>query len=176
MHAKSGVDMMHWHQRLGHLNTSAIVQLARGSAVGIEIELGDAHEADCIACIEGKQHRLLFKTGRTRATKVGELLHMDLAGPMEITSFDNKHYFLIVIDDYSRAVWTSAIASKTEVVTKVREYIAQLENAFALKVKAVMADNGTEFINSEMNTFLRAKGIGLFTSVPYTPQQNGIAE
>jgi hypothetical protein len=49
-------------------------------------------------------------------TCVGELVHMDVAGPMEMTSFDNKKYFLIIVDDYSRAVWTSAIASKSEVV------------------------------------------------------------
>jgi hypothetical protein len=52
-------------------------------------------------CIERKQHKLPFKTGQTRAMHIGELLHMDLARPMEITSFDNKRYFLIVIDDYS---------------------------------------------------------------------------
>jgi transposase InsO family protein len=95
---------------------------------------------------------------------------------MEVASFDNKRYFLIIIDDYSRAVWTSPIASKTEVVQKVREYIAQLENAFCVTVQALMADNGTEFINTDMNSYLKSKGIGLFTSVPYTPQQNDVAE
>jgi histone deacetylase 1/2 len=101
---------------------------------------------------------------------------MDLAGPIEVMSFDNKKYFIIVIDDYSRAVWTSAIASKTEVVQKVQEYIAQLENAFSIKVQGLIADNGTEFINSEMNAFVKERGISLFTSVPYTPQQNGVVE
>jgi hypothetical protein len=39
-----------------------------------------------------------------------------------------------------------------------------------------MADNGTEFMNSEMMNFLRSKGIAMFTSVPYTPEQNSITE
>jgi transposase InsO family protein len=111
-----------------------------------------------------------------RVMHIGELLHMDLVGPMEITSFNNKRYFLIVVDNYSLAVWTSAIASKTEVIQKLCEYIAQLENAFRVKVQALIIDNGTEFVNSEMNQFLKGKGIGLFTSVLYSPQQNRVAE
>jgi hypothetical protein len=73
-------------------------------------------------------------------------------------------------------VWTSAIASKLEVVPKIKEYIACLENACSVNVQGIMADNGTEFVNSDMTNFLRSKGIAMFTSVPYTPQQNGIAE
>jgi hypothetical protein len=88
--AKAPVDLMHWHQRLGHLNASAIYQLAKGAATGIEIDGASEHNADCMACVEGKQHWLLFKSGCTHAMCVGELLHMDLAGPMEVTSFDNK--------------------------------------------------------------------------------------
>jgi hypothetical protein len=80
---------MQWHQRLGHLNTGTIMQLAKGTATGMEVDLSD-HHADCMACVEGKQHQLLFKSGRMRTTRIGELLHMDLAGPMEVTSFDNK--------------------------------------------------------------------------------------
>jgi hypothetical protein len=83
---------------------------------------------------------------------------------------------LIIIDNYSQAVWTSSIASKLEVVLKVWEYVAQLENAFSIRVQSVMADNGTEFVNSEMNTYLKSKGIALFNSVLDTLEQNRVAE
>ena len=39
-----------------------------------------------------------------------------------------------------------------------------------------MADNGTEFVNNEMNLYLRDKGITLYTAVPYTHEQNSIVE
>ena len=39
-----------------------------------------------------------------------------------------------------------------------------------------MADNGTEFVNNEMNRYLRDKGITLYISVPYTHEQNSIVE
>jgi transposase InsO family protein len=148
-----------------------------GAATGVEIDRGNGHsELDCLACIEGKQHKSPFKVGCTHATCIGELLHMDLAGPMERQSFDNKYYFIIIIDNYSCAIWSCPIASKLEVSMKVQEYIAQLENAFTIKVQSVVANNGMEFVNSEMNSYLKSKGIALFNSIPYTPEQNGVAE
>jgi hypothetical protein len=51
-----------------------------------------------------------------------------------------------------------------------------LETLYNIKVQGVMADNGTEFINSELTKHFKSKGITLFTSVPYTPEQNGVAE
>jgi IS30 family transposase len=129
-----------------------------------------------LACIEGKQHKQPFKMGQTRARHIGELLHMDLVGPMETMSLDMKQYFLIIVDDYSRTDWTENLASKLEVVPKVREYIQQLETLYCTKVEGVMVDNGTEFINTELLTFFQNKGIKVFTSIPYTPEQNGVAE
>jgi hypothetical protein len=32
----------------------------------------------------------------------GQLLHMDIVGPSQIRSMDDKWYILIIIDDYSR--------------------------------------------------------------------------
>ena len=98
---KPNNDAMHWHQRLGHLNITDIRNLAEKQATGIDIAYGNISSADCIACIQGKQHKLPFKTGCTRALHIGELIHMDLAGPMETTSFDGKKYFLIIVDNYT---------------------------------------------------------------------------
>ena len=101
MVARPTYDVMRWHQRLGHLNVAAVRDLARNHSTGIDLDEDAAYDTDCMACIQGKQHKLPFKTGRTRANHLGDLIHMDLAGPMEMTSINGKKYFLIIIDDYS---------------------------------------------------------------------------
>jgi hypothetical protein len=117
-----------------------------------------------------------FKTGRTRAASLGELIHMDLAGPMETVSLGGKKYFLLIKDDYSRAVWVEALALKSQVAAKVKEFITAFENGYNACVRGVMADNGTEFINADLQNFFKARGITFYSSVPYTHQQNGVAE
>lgn len=57
-------DVMRWHQRLGHLNVADVRNLTRNYALGINL---NEDNADCTACIHGKQHKLPFKTGRTCA-------------------------------------------------------------------------------------------------------------
>ena len=69
--------------------------------IGIDLDENAAYDADCMAWIQGKQHKLPFKTGRTHANHLGDLIHMDLAGPMETMSINGKKYFLIIINDYS---------------------------------------------------------------------------
>ena len=45
-----------------------------------------------------------------------------------------------------------------------------------LPVRRIRRDNGTEFTNHLLNSFLVSKGISHNFSAPYTPQQNGVVE
>jgi hypothetical protein len=44
------------------------------------------------------------------------------------------------------------------------------------KVKGLQSDNGGEFMSGAFQAYLREKGIVHYTSVPYTPPQNGVIE
>ncbi|XP_035838860.1 uncharacterized protein LOC118486484 [Helianthus annuus] len=49
-------------------------------------------------------------------------------------------------------------------------------DSFEAKVKIFRSDNGTEFVNAQMDTFVKSHGIIHQTSCTYTPQQNGVVE
>ncbi|GJV89079.1 retrovirus-related pol polyprotein from transposon TNT 1-94 [Tanacetum coccineum] len=51
-----------------------------------------------------------------------------------------------------------------------------VENQNDVKVKQIRTDNGTEFINHELESFYNEKGISQNFSSPVTPEQNGVAE
>jgi hypothetical protein len=101
---------------------------------------------------------------------------MGLAGPMETISLNGKRYFLLIKDNYSCGVWVEPLAAKTEVVAKVREFVNAFENGYNAHVRGVMADNGTEFVNADLQNYFKSRGIIFYSSVPYTHQQNGVAE
>ena len=51
-----------------------------------------------------------------------------------------------------------------------------LENASSKKIKILRYDNGEEYISNELLHICSQSGIQIQHSVPYSPQQNGVAE
>ena len=49
-------------------------------------------------------------------------------------------------------------------------------NNFGAKIKHIKSDNGTEFKNTGLDTYLDTLGITHEFSAPYMPQQNGVVE
>ena len=80
------------------------------------------------------------------------------------------------MDDFSRVTWTFLLKSKTQVPQTLINFILQIQTQFSKPVKQVRTDNGTEFLNSQCQTFFAAHGIIHQTSCVYTPQQNGVVE
>nr|GEV59148.1 ribonuclease H-like domain-containing protein [Tanacetum cinerariifolium] len=131
----------------------------------------------CVACKKGKQHRASCKT--KPVTSVDQplyRLHMDLFGPTFVKSLNKKSYCLVVTDDYNRFTWVFFLATKDETRPVLNTFITGLENQLSLKVKVIKSDNGTKFMNHDLNQFCGIKGIKREFSVPRTPQQNGIAK
>ncbi|KAE8664146.1 Serine-threonine protein kinase [Hibiscus syriacus] len=57
-----------------------------------------------------------------------------------------------------------------------RKWKAMVENETGLKVKRLRSDNGREYRNRRFRDFCTNNGIKIETTVPMTPQQNGVAE
>lgn len=83
---------------------------------------------------------------------------------------------LLFIDDFSRKVFVYTIKSKVEVITKFAEFKALVENLTGKKIKVLRTDNGTEYVNTEFHRLCKDNGIIHQRTVPYTPEQNGVAE
>ncbi len=97
-----------WHKWLAHLNMADVKQLASMST-GIDVDSANSLESQespesvCGACAIGKQNRTPSRKPHTRATKVGELVHTDLAGDGKIPQTDGgSRYVATMIDDYSQ--------------------------------------------------------------------------
>jgi hypothetical protein len=81
------VSLIKWHKRMGHRG----MRLVKDMAKGVVMEIIDLPQKiltlyDCMACTMSKSKRLPFKTGRTRAKWILELVHGDPAGPIPVES------------------------------------------------------------------------------------------
>ena len=111
-------------------------------------------------------------------TRSFELLHMDLFGPTHYSTLTTTAclYGFVIVDDYSRYTWVHIILYKTEVQDVFRRFANRATNNYGAKIKHIRSDNGTEFKNTGLDTYLDTLGITHEFSAPYTPQQNGVVE
>ncbi|GJT19061.1 retrovirus-related pol polyprotein from transposon TNT 1-94 [Tanacetum coccineum] len=99
---------------------------------------------------------------------------MDLCGPMRVESIHEKKYILVIVDDYTRLGWVRFL--KDETPEMIKKFIILTQHALNATVRYVRTDNGTEFVNKTLTEFYESVGITHNTSVPRTPQQNGVCK
>ena len=105
-----------------------------------------------------------------------ELLHMDLFGPNAYKSLGGNSLGLVIVDDFSRFTWVFFLDDKSQVQKIFKNFARKAKNQFEVKIKKVQSNNGTEFKNTNVDTFLDKEGISHEFSATRTPQQNGIVE
>ena len=101
-------------------------------------------------CQIGKQIRMSHqKLRHDTTTKVLELLHMDLMGPMQVESLGGKKYAYVVVDDFSRYTWINFIREKSDVFEVFKELCIKLQREKESPVIKIRSDHGKEFENNK---------------------------
>ncbi|KAJ9536569.1 hypothetical protein OSB04_un000268, partial [Centaurea solstitialis] len=105
-----------------------------------------------------------------------DILHMDLCGPMRVESLARKKYMLVLVDEYSRYTWLEFLRAKSDAADLIIAFIKHIQVLLGGQVKKLRSDNGTEFRNAKLQSFLEEVGISHNFSTVRTPQQNGVVE
>jgi transposase InsO family protein len=105
-----------------------------------------------------------------------DLVHTDVMGPMQTKTPGGCTYVVTFIDDYSRHVTVHFMKAKSEVLSKFKIFKAAMENATGKTIKRLRSDNGGEYTGRQFKEYLNHHDIKHEKTVPYTPQQNGLAE
>ena len=175
-----------WHMRYCHLGYDNLKILSGQNMVkGLDMTFNKKIN-DCEGCIMGKHMRTSFpKKSINVSTNVLELIHSDVVGPFNVDSLGGSRYFVTFIDDFSRYHTVYMMKHKSEVFEKFKQFVSMSENLFRNRVKKILfgncvkklrSDNGGEYSSNDLEQFCNDRGIIRETTVPYTPQQNGIAE
>ena len=165
-----------WHQRLGHLNTDSIKKLAKIS-VGLHLDDPNKDLGICETCAIGKITRSSFPKGKaTRASELLGIIHSDVCGPMQTTTFGGAKYFVTFIDDCSRVVTIYLLKQKSEAFEAFKSFEAWATTYTGKRIKILRSDPGGEYMSNKFRQHLSERGILHQKSVTDTPQQNGVAE
>ena len=166
-----------WHKRFCHLNSCSIKSLIKGNLVD-GLDLKNFENLDfCESCAHGKIHRLPFpKKSSRKCTAPLQLVHSDVCGKVSSQSLSGCSYFLTFVDDFSRYTWVYFLESKDEVYDKFREWKVLAENQTGQRLKVFRSDNGGEYKSNAFEHYLKSEGIIHETTIPHTPEQNGVSE
>ncbi|GJV44322.1 retrovirus-related pol polyprotein from transposon TNT 1-94 [Tanacetum coccineum] len=117
-----------WHRRLSHLNFGTINHLARHGLVRglLKLKFKKHHLCSACAMVKSKKKPHKRKSEDTNQEKL-YLLHMDLCGPMRVTSVNGKKYILIIVDDYSRFIWVKCLRLKDEALDFIIKFLKMIQ-------------------------------------------------
>lgn len=91
-------------------------------------------------------------------------------------SFWGDKYVLTFIDDFSRFSWVYFLKYKSDFFATFKTFTAFVEKQSSYSIKKLCTDNGGEYIDKEIIEYCREQDIQHHNFVPYTPEQNGVAE
>lgn len=119
-------------------------------------------------CYLEKQRKLPYHSSTSVAFHNFELLYFDIWGLLTSPSINNHKYFMSIIDDHTRFIWTFLLKLKYEVSFKVQNFITMIINQFNIIPKTIKLDNEPKFM---LNHFYVSKGTSHKNSYVETPNK-----
>eukprot|EP00795_Rhopilema_esculentum_P009995 gene9995-18622_t len=160
-----------WHEIMGHCNSRDIIKL-EGVVDGMKITSKDSFQCDI--CTEGKMTQYRNRSPDKRANAPLELVHVDLAGPIEPADRNGFRYVMSIVDDYSSLIMVYFLKGKNDAIHAMEKFLADV--AVYGTVKRMRCDNGGEFTSVKFKQLLIENKIKQEMSAPYSPHQNGTVE
>lgn len=172
----NAANLEKWHARFGHVSIDSIKRMAKIGAVN-DLAITNTEKNVCIDC---KMNKCTNSThpnkSSSKARKPGHTLHMDTAGPSDVPSLGNSKYTVLCKDESSAYRLIDFVKSKDEIPSVVKKFISRATLETGNEVLKLVTDNGSEFCNTTVKSFLESRGILHHKSAPYTPMQNGYIE
>ena len=125
-----------WYSRLGHISHSRLSFIAK-NFFKFSIQSNNA----CPICPLAKQHRLPFGTSEISSKKPFDLIHCDIWGCYKYSSLSGAHYFLTIVDDYTRFTWIFLMKPKDEEQPLIKHFFSYVSTQFESHIKIFRSNN-----------------------------------
>ena len=164
---KEKVDLMTWHRRLGHVNEKTTTNVIRNHGLHVEEK--------CEECQISKQPKKSYKKTMNKQYRSG-LVCSDVIGPITPETVSGKRYAVTFIIMEYRYASVYLMRTKDEVHDMFKIFCRDILNRHNYQVRSLRSDNGLEYKNERLKKYCREKSISQEFTVPYNPEQNGMAE
>ena len=96
-----------WYRRMGHLNFNSLAKISKKGVVRDLPKIIKPPNNVCRDYLHAKQMRTRFKVKKHTTSHPLEIIHTNLCGPTRTKRFQGEHYFMLLINDYTRMTWVT---------------------------------------------------------------------
>ena len=152
------------------MSYAAIKQHGPSALQGMDIDASTLAPSVCHGCAVGKSTCQPFLPSKTkRTTDILQVVHSDLAGPLQNKSIQGSIYIATFIDDYSKYGVLYFMKSKDQFQKVFKMYLAWAEMQTSLKMHALHSDRGGEYMVAQVKDILVERGIEHHLTMPGSP-------
>ena len=165
------IDTAH---RLGHFQVKSTVERLRKKYYWSKMWPDVQNHVDrCHPCIRHEpKPEMHHRAHAIDVESVGDMIAIDLNGPLVITKRGNK-YICVIIEYVTKIAFANPIKSKT--AEDVAEILWIYISIYG-PPKVLLSDQGTEFCNATIRQLTLVCGIDHRITSPYHPNTNGLVE
>ncbi len=132
-----------WHQRMGHMSFDTLKRRGPSALKGMDLDSSTMTVPTlCHGCEAGKSTRKPFPGSAKTTRRILEVVHSDLAGPMQVKSLQGSLYTATFIDDYSRHAVVYCLRSKDQFVVALQKFLSWAETQTSDKLRTLHSDRG----------------------------------
>jgi len=132
----------------------------------------NVRDEKCTTCMLTKITRIHFPNVQI-SSNILDLVHSDICEMNGQLKLSGKRYFITFIDDYSRYCYVYLLSSKDEALEKFKIYKNEVELHCEKFLNCLRCNRGGEYYSP---SYFESTRIMHEVTIPYTPQQNGVAE
>jgi hypothetical protein len=157
-------SLEYWHERFAHLNYDDIIAIAKMEIFSNFNETSILKQNDkphCIACDEGKMRRKNHaRKSTSNADDIGDIIHSDICGPLNIMGIGRKAYFITFLDEHSDYSQVIPISNKSEAFGHYLNFVKFLstQSRKEVKVRRIKTDKGGEYTSNQFKEYLMKEG------------------
>lgn len=142
-----------WHQHFGHICENSTRRLKSL----YQLPVDNRKIFDCKSCILSKSYRLPYSNIHSPSTSPLDLIYVDVWGLVPHLSIQCDRYYILFVDGCMKFNWFFPLICKSDVKRTFIDFKARIQKSTNLKIKALQANNGGEFV--ALILFLRQHGI-----------------
>lgn len=130
----------------------------------------------CKAYIVSKQTLMIGHKPMTPILRLLQKAHLNLWRPYDLASMRDNCYFIIIINNNTRKIWTYGIMSKDMFFLVFKIWKKGVEIEIKLKLSSLQIDGKSEYVSLILKKFYKKKEVVIKFTLSYIPKQNFITK